>query len=409
MKLIKKNDDKKNKVTSNSSFNNSEVIVIVLITCVISLISGYFLTTSILNTKTFKKETSSNKIDEFIDTYNDIVKDYYGDIDENKLFDGAISGMLDAIGDVHTSVIGEDEQDNFNITLEGNYEGLGLEIANDASGNIVIMTVFDDTPASNAGLKPGDIIKSIDDKNATDITTAEFSSYVRNSNKTNFNLIIIRDDQELNFDLVRKNVVLKSVESKYFNKDGKKIGYIYVSIFAANTYNQFKEALDILEKENIDSLIIDLRDNTGGHLNVVSNMLSLFVDDSHVIYQTKGKEKVEKTYSTGKENKKYKIVILSNNNSASASEVMMGSLKENLNAVIVGENSYGKGSVQELRTLSDGTQYKITIKNWLTPKGNSIDKVGIKPDYEVLLSEEYYADPTEETDNQLQKALDVAK
>ena len=138
-------------------------------------------------------------------------------------------------------------------------------------------------------------------------------------------------------------------------------------------------------------------------------MISLFLDSSHIIYQTDDGGKIEKFYSTGKETKKYKIIILANNNSASASEIMMGALKEEYGATIVGETSYGKGSVQELRTLSNGSQYKITIKKWLTPKGNCIDNIGIKPDYEIKLSDEYYENPTKENDNQLNKALELAK
>jgi carboxyl-terminal processing protease len=178
-----------------------------------------------------------------------------------------------------------------------------------------------------------------------------------------------------------------------------------VSIFAANTYKQFKEELEKLEKDKIDSLIIDLRGNGGGHLSSVTNMISLFLDSSHVIYQTQTKKETEKTYSTGNVTKKYKIVLLCDDQSASASEVMMGALKDEYKATIIGTTSFGKGTVQELLTLPSDTQYKLTTKKWLTPNGTWVNGIGIKPDIEIKLSDEYIKNPSKENDNQLQEAI----
>ena len=410
--IEKTNKNSKKKIikeTNDCSFKNKEVIFIVLTTCIISLIMGSLITRQSSNNNKLStiKEDNSN-INEIIKTYESIIKDYNGEINEDDLVNGAVKGMLDSIGDKHTSFIEEDESSTFNATLDGEFKGLGLEIVKLNDGNILVVRVFEDSPADAAGIKAGDIITGVDDKLATDMSTSEFSTYVRNKNG-NVLIYITRNEEKLSFDIKTSSVTIKSVYSDTYELDNKKIGYLSVSIFASNTYEQFKKELENLEKSGIDSLIIDLRDNSGGHLEIVKKMISLFLDSSHIIYQTDDGGKIEKFYSTGKETKKYKIIILANNNSASASEIMMGSLKEEYGATIVGETSYGKGSVQELRTLSNGSQYKITIKKWLTPKGNCIDNIGIKPDYEIKLSDEYYENPTKENDNQLNKALELAK
>ena len=190
-------------------------------------------------------------------------------------------------------------------------------------------------------------------------------------------------------------------------QENHKIGYIKIDIFSATTYSQLKKTIEKLEKENIEGMIIDVRDNTGGHLTVVSDMLSLMMDKSHVIYQIENKGKKTKYYSTGKKTKQYPIVILQNSGSASASELFTAAMKEEYGAKVVGTKSYGKGTVQELNTLQDGTQYKFTTKKWLTPKGNWIHEKGITPDENVELDEKYFENPTQENDNQLQKALYV--
>ena len=175
-----------------------------------------------------------------------------------------------------------------------------------------------------------------------------------------------------------------------------------------NTDTQFKTKLKELEKDGIDSLIIDLRGNSGGHLTAVENMISEFLDKDKVIYQMETKSKIKKYYSKGNKTKIYPIVLLVDNDSASASEMMTAALKESYGATIVGMTTYGKGTVQELQD-SNESQYKITTKKWLTPNGNWINEVGIKPDYEMELDEKYFLEPTDAHDNQLQKAIEILK
>lgn len=383
-------------------FSNKEVVFLLLITCIISLIAGMLINLN-NNQQSFNNDEN---LDEFIENYNYIKDKYYGDIKEEELLKGALNGMLEVLGDDYSTLIDSENSNSFNINLEGSYEGIGIEITNDSSNNIIIYSVIDDSPAFHAGLKMGDIVKSIDGKILTNKNKNELSNYIKNSDKKEFNLEIIRDNQIMTFKVERKYITLKSISSKIIEKNNKKIGYIYITIFSNKTDEQFETELDKLEKQNIDSLIIDVRDNAGGHLSTVSNILSLFMDDTHVIYQTEVKNNKTKFYSSGKINKKYSIVILQNENSASASELLSVSLKENMNAFVIGKTSYGKGTVQELVSLTNGDEYKFTTKKWLSPKGNWINEKGVTPDIEIDLNEQYYNQPTDENDNQLQTAIE---
>ena len=394
--------------TEPSKLEIIEVVFLVAVISVVGILVGYLL--GIRNNSNQKVKISDSKaLTKFVETYQYILDNYYGDkLEEDKLLDSALDGLLSSIGDSNTTYMTEEDSSNFNITLEGSYEGLGVEIGNEiATGNIIVIAVFKDSPADRAGIKPGDRLLKLDGEDITEQTSAYFANYIKTSNKKDFVLIISRNGEEQTLNITREKVIINSVLSKLFEKNGKKIGYIYISIFANNTYDQFKKELEELESKNIDSLIIDVRDNTGGHMSSAKDILSLFLDSSKVVFQTEDKNGTVKTYSKGKTTKKYPIVLIGNRNSASSSEILIGGLKDNLNAVLVGENTFGKGTVQELRTLPSGAQYKFTIQKWLTPNGTCIDKEGFKPDYEIELSEEYIKNPSDETDNQLQKALEI--
>ena len=200
---------------------------------------------------------------------------------------------------------------------------------------------------------------------------------------TKINLVINRDGEEKEVSLSKGKVTISSVSSKMLNANNKNIGYIKISIFALNTYEQFKDKLNNLEKDDIEGLIIDLRDNSGGHSSTAENILSLFLSNKRVMYQVKDQNKIEKKYSNGSKEKTYPIVVLVNSESASASEIVASALKENVNATLVGNTTYGKGTVQNLIELPTGEQYKYTTKIWLTANGNSINGEGINPDIEV--------------------------
>ncbi len=398
-----KKENKKNKAVKNS-FKFPEVITIIFITLVIGIIIGYAVTTN------FKDEDELNNkaLKEFIDTYKDVKDNYYKDIDDNTLINGAISGMLGALDDPYTSYISESETEDFNDRLNGSYSGIGVEITMDEDDNVIISNVFEDTPASIAGLKAGDIFKKINNKDVSKKTSSEISELIKSNKDKKINITVLRDKEEVTVDVELSNIILDSTTHKIIERDNKKIGYIDIDLFALNTYSQFREALLDIEKNKIDSLIIDVRSNTGGYLDVVTDIISLFLDKNKVIYQLDEKGKVTKILDETKESRDYDIVILANQYSASASEILASSLQESYGAKVVGMKTYGKGTVQQTKGLDDtGGMLKYTVQKWLTPKGNWINEKGIKPDIEVELDDKFFESPTEENDNQLNKAIET--
>lgn len=389
-------------------FKLSEVIILIVVTLIIGLILGLSIFKVLYSKDNGSVLVSKDEyLSKFIENYNYIVDNYYGDLDKNKLIDSAISGMLDSIGDPYTTYIDEDASNNFNTTLEGSFQGIGVEVVNDSDNNIIVYRVLEDSPASRAGIQSMDILKSLDGESLSNLATSEFVSKIRNSNASSFDLVLLRNNEEVSVKVNRELVTIKSVQSEVFERDNKKIGYIYMSIFANNTYSQFKSELQSLEEKGIDSLIIDVRSNTGGHLTAVENILGLFLDSSHVIYQTEDKNGVVKTYSRGNVTKSYPIVILTNEASASASEILAAAMSEEYGAKLVGKHTYGKGTVQELKTLPDGEQYKFTTKKWLTPNGTWINDVGVPVDIEVDFNKDYYDNPIHDNDKQLQAAIEA--
>ena len=405
---IKKN----NNIDSNlnkRTFERKEVLLLLFVTSIICVIIGYLLGGNFIKNK--KAESHDEYLTKFIKNYEFIISNYYEEIDKQSLINDAISGMMNSLEDPYSMYMDSSSSSNFNITLDGSYEGLGIQIMKDEnSGHMLITGIFESSTAKEAGLKVGDFITALNGESLKDKTSSEFSSSVLNSKESKFTLSILREDHLFDVTIKKKSIDLKSVDSKLIEEENKKIGYIYISIFANNTYLQFKEALSSLEKEQIDALIIDVRSNTGGHLTSVEQILDLFLGSKQILYQLQKNNKKTPVYGSGNENKNYNIVLLGDGGSASASEVLISSLKENLDAVFIGEKTYGKGTVQELVTLSDGNQYKITTKKWLTPKGNWInDSSGVIPTIEEKMNEEYYETYDEEFDNQLKKAIEFIK
>lgn len=399
IKDTKKAIEGKIKYNRIKKFSNTEVIFLVILTCVLSLLFG-----SMLQTKS-NEPNEDETLKEFVTTYNDIVDNYYKDIDKEELLSGAVNGMLSTL-DEYSTLINSETNENFYLTLEGRYKGVGIEITNDENNNIVIVGVLKNSPAEQIGLKAGDIVKKIDDMDLNNKSFNILSDYIKNnSDREEYAIVVDRNGDMLTYELKKENVIIQSVSSKVIEKNNHKIGYIYVSIFSNTTAAQFKNALSELNDKEIDSLIIDVRENTGGHLTTVVSMLSEMVSSKHIIYQVEKNEKASKFYSLGDKDISYPIVVIQNGNSASASELFAISLKENLNATVIGEKSYGKGTIQELNYLSNGDSYKYTTKKWLSPNGNWINEIGVTPDIEVKLSEEYINDPSDDNDNQLQTAI----
>ena len=335
-----------------------------------------------------------------------INENYYGEVDKDELIEAAIDGMVSSVGDVYTSYNDVKTTDNFNQMVEGVYEGIGCTITL-MDGKIVIVEVYDDSPASRAELKANDIIKTVDGKDAVELGVTELANYIKNEATGKIKIVIIRDEKENTFTLERDKVEIPSVSSKIYEKNGKKIGYMYVSIFSSVTTKQFAKKLKALEEEKIDGLVIDVRDNNGGYLTSVTDIVSSLLPKGKAIYQIEVDDKAKVTKDRTSEKREYPIAVIANSGSASAAEILAAAIKESYKGFVVGTKTYGKGTVQQVKKLSDGSMVKYTVENWLTPNGNWINEKGIEPTDEVVLSEEYYKDPKAENDNQLQKALEL--
>ena len=388
---------------------NIRLAIIIVISMIIGSVFTMFIKE---NNKSVNYSYSSKDRKEFnslYETYDTIMKDYYKSVDSNTLIEGAINGMLGSLNDEHTMYFDKKSKEAFDSELSGNYYGIGAQIQLTGEGTIKITKVFNDSPAEKAGLKAEDVFVSVDGvsvkgKNATEVANMLKSNTVKTSK-----IVIKREGNEINFDVTKENITLFSVSSEMLKNNNKNIGYLSVSIFGQKTYSQFKDALLKLESQNMDSLIIDLRGNTGGYLYTVTNMLEEFVGKDNIMYQIQSSNGVKKYKSSKETSRKYKIVILVDENSASASEIMAASMKENYGAILVGKTTYGKGTVQTTKNLSNGSMIKYTIEKWLTPNGKNIDKEGITPDYDVNIGDSYLNSPTKENDMQLKKALDLLK
>lgn len=398
MKIVKgKSSEDSFKPKKSITFNLIEVIIMIMISILFGGIMGSLVILS-------KGNATDEFLEEFYATYDDITHDYYKKLDKGELVDAAIEGMVNYLDDPYSTFMNKKETETFSQTVDGEYRGIGVTIGM-VDNKATVLAMFDSSPAKKAGIKVGDILIKVNDQSVEKKTTDKIVELIKKQKKVK--LTVLREEKEYTFDVSLDDVVIPSVSSEIIEKNEKKVGKISVSVFAANTYSQFEKELNKLEKKKINSLVIDVRDNPGGHLTQVSKILSLFLDKDKVIYQIRANKKKTKYYAENSYKRDYKVTVLINKNSASASEILAGAMKESYGATIVGITSYGKGTVQKEYSLSTGSSIKYTTEEWLTPKGNSINKKGVKPDLEVELSDEYKADPKSENDNQLQAALDI--
>lgn len=395
---IKKILTKKNKELEKKEFSIKQVAALLIITIFVTIIVAILIKPN--------KKYDKYELD-ILKNYETITEKYYKKADKEKVVSGAIDGMIKALDDSYSRVLNDDTDSTLLKYLRGQYEGIGVQIAQDENNNIVIVNILKDSPAASSDLKYGDIIKKIDDYDLSGKELNTLTKYVTDNNKSSYVLTIERENETKEITVERKLIKLKSVASKLIEKNNKKVGYIYIAVFSQTTAIQFEEALKELESKNIDALIIDVRENTGGYLATAIDIVSNFVDKSHVICQVEVDSIKTKYYSLGNQTKKYKMAIIQNHESASASELLSSSLKEVYKAKVVGVTSYGKGTIQEIMETTAGEKYKLTTKKWLTASGKWLNEKGVKPDYKVELNDKYYEEPTEENDNQLQKALEV--
>lgn len=397
-----KKQNKKNDINSKNSYSSKSLIIMFFLALILGLLLGLVF---------FKSTNKTSANNDMNLTYDTLMNEYIDKIDEKKLNEAAIKGMMDYIKeelkDDYTVYYNEKDTKDFNEILMGTFYGTGAEIYKPKDEPVTIARVFKNSPAEKAGLKPGDQYIKINGKDVTKKNAEEVSKMIKGKNQMKYNLVIKRNKKEKEFNITTDIVDIPSVESKVLTKNNIKVGYIYIGIFAANTDEQFFEELQKINKENISKLIIDLRYDSGGDLETVINIASNFLKKDDVVVKIVDKDKTNNKYSVKDTNKKYDIAILVNGQSASGSEVLAAALHDNLGATLIGEKTFGKGSVQKTKTLNSKAMIKYTIQKWETSKGSQINKKGIKPDIELKLDKKYFKTYKEKDDNQLEKALEV--
>ena len=352
--------------------------------------------------KVTEKEVSKklNKLNALIDKYYL----YEDEIDTDKLAEGIYSGYTSALGDKYTVYYDEDETKALMESTSGTFSGVGATLTKDAdTGYATIVNVYEDSPAEKAGLKAGDILEKIDDHEVGDEQLDTVVSWIKGEKGTEVKITVLRDGEELELTATRDTIEVKTVS--YEMKENQ-IGYIRVSEFDTVTYDQFKEALDDLEKQGMQGLIVDLRNNPGGSLDTVTNMLRLLLPEGTIVSTKDKNGKTDEITCDGTHEIKKPMAVLVNQYSASASEIFSGAVQDYGTAKIVGVTTYGKGVVQQLMDLGDGTCLKVTIAEYYTPNGRSINGKGVEPDVEV---EYQYDEENPKADNQLDQALSTVQ
>lgn len=387
-------------------YSFSELFVVTLVSLVIGAFACFSTLTIVSGGRNYFK--LSKDLGKFLDVYDTLVDNYYDEVDKEDLIDNAIDGMVASVGDVYTSYADIEATNEFNELVSGIYEGIGCSIQLQKDGILRIVEVFDDSPSKKAGLEVNDIILKVDDKEiTTDTDVNELSNYIKTKDDASIEMVISRDGEEKTVNLKRGKVETPVVRTEVYEKNGKKIGYMSISIFSSVSSKQFKNKLLELEKEEIEGLVIDVRNNNGGYLTAVTDIASYLLPKGKIIYQVQKDNKKEVAKDKTSTFRKYPIAVLVNGNSASASEILAASIKESYGGFVVGTKTYGKGTVQQVKTLTDGSMVKYTVENWLSPDGNWIDSNGVEPTNVIELDFHYYEEPIALNDNQLQEALNL--
>ena len=386
------------------TYSFSEVLVVTFLSLLVGAFACFSVVTILSGGKNYFQ--TSKELSKLMEVYEIITNNYNGDIDKNALIEEAINGMLSSVGDKYTGYFDSTSTEEFNEFVTGVYEGIGCKITN-YEDKIKVVEVFDNGPSFKAGLLPDDLITSVDNQDVKGMTVEEVSNYIKGKKESSIDVVVLRGENEVKLTIIRGKVDTPVVTSKTFLHNGKLVGYLGISMFSLSSATQFSESLKKLEETEIDSLIIDVRGNNGGYLANVTKIVSELLPKGKVVYQVEKNEVKEKIYDKDDISRDYPIAVLINGSSASASEILAAAIKESYGGYVVGTTTYGKGTVQQTKKLSDGTMIKFTVENWLTPNGNWINDVGIEPTHYVKMEESYYKNPVDEADMQLQKALEL--
>ena len=346
----------------------------------------------------------SGEIADILDKY------YYEKIDESALVEGMYAGMVEGIGDPYTCYYTKDEYQSLTESTSGTYYGIGAVLTQNMETKVVtILHVYPGTPAEEAGVKDGDVIVKVGDIEGNSMELSELVKHIKGEEGTTVHLQLLREGEEdyLEFDVARRQIEVPTVQHQIL--EGK-VGLIQVSEFSDNTPEQFDEAIRDLQSQGMESMIVDLRDNPGGVLQSVCEMLDEILPEGTLVY-TEDKYGNRSDYDSEESSLNIPMTVLINNNSASASEIFAGAIKDYEYGTLIGTTSFGKGIVQSIIPLEDGSAVKVTMAKYFTPKGNYIHEVGIEPDIE--LEYEYKGDTKEPydpmQDNQVLKAIEVLK
>lgn len=389
-----------------------KILVTIIVTAFITFILTSVGVIRIMNNnenyyiKNSKTETSS--LETTLKNFKNVLeKKYIGEINEEKMIDSAIKGYIAGLGDPYTEYLTKEEMQEFTEDTQGEYVGIGIYTTNDTEKNaIVVLRTIGNSPANKAGLLTGDIITKVNDVSYKGEQLSEAVKQMKGKAGTDVKITILRNNQEMEFNITRENIKISHVSSDVLENS---IGYIKISSFEGGCADEFKEKYTEIKNKNIKSLIIDLRYNGGGIVNEALEIADLMVPKDDILLITKDKNEEEEITKAKKDQEiNIPIVVLVNEYSASASEILAGILKEDINATLIGKKTYGKGVIQTVYTLSDRSGLKITTNEYYTPKRNKINKVGIEPTIEVNLPEEFQntANVPAEQDTQLKRAIE---
>lgn len=386
------------------------LILTILITAIVTTAAVYKALSG-TNIKYITTSSGNSKISKTLQYFKSFIEEkYIGEMDEDIMLESAIKGYVDGLGDEYSEYITKEEMEEYLADATGKYVGIGVYITNNTSTNqILVLAPMEGSPAEKAGMKTGDIITKVDGIEYTGEQLSEASSKMKGEEGTTVKIEIIRDDKKIELEVERRTIKVEHVEGKVLNNN---IGYIQISTFDDGCYNEFKEKYNELSNQNIRALIVDLRNNGGGIVDESTDIADMMVekDKTLLITASKGGEE-EITKSKTEKIIDMPIVFLVNSNTASASEILIVAVKENNeNVTVVGTKTFGKGVIQSIFTLSDGSGIKLTTNEYFSPNHNTINKVGITPDFEVNLSTGDNMYTVEESeDMQLQKAIELLK
>ena len=387
------------------------IIITVLITALVTTIVIYnFVIKSGKIAIKSEDNSSLSGLEATLASFRSVLEEkYMGEIDDEALIEGAIKGYVSALGDPYTTYYTKEEMDELMEETTGNYVGIGIYMTLDIDNNaIYVVKPMEDSPAEEAGIQAGDLITKVDGKEYSGEELDQASNAIKGEEGTTVKLEILRDGETQELEVERRKIVVSHIVEKKFDN----VGYLLIEDFDGGCAKEFEEKYKELESQGIDRLIIDLRNNGGGVVDEAVSIADMLLNKDDTILITKDKKGNEEiTKSEHNPTITMPVVVLTNGYSASASEILVGALQDNERATIVGTKTYGKGVIQEVDRLNDGSGLKITIEEYYTPNKNEINKVGIEPDEEIDLSDEVKEQGTytDDEDNQLQKAIEIIK